>query len=143
LFRAVVAGSMTLMELAAVVAAVLVAAVAAFRVALAAGLPLGEATMGGRAATVDGVLQTPYRAMAFGSAVVLVLAAWIVLGRAGMVPIVLDSQALVWSAWVVTGFHGAEHLDQPVWAAPAGAIGHEYDDAGCRPPRRHVAYAAP
>jgi hypothetical protein len=95
---------MTLVELAALAAAVLMAGVAAFQVALAAGLPLGEATMGGRAATLDGVLQPPYRAMALGSAVVLVLAAWIVLGRAGTVPIVIGAQALVWSAWVVAGF---------------------------------------
>ena len=95
---------MTVVELAAVAAAALMAAVVAFQVALAAGLPLGEATMGGRAATVDGVLQPVYRAMALGSAVVLVLAAWIVLGRAGTVPIFIGGQALVWSAWVVAGF---------------------------------------
>jgi len=104
LFRAVVVGSMTLVELAAAVASVLMAGVVAFQVALAAGLPLGEATMGGRAATVDGVLQPPYRAIALGSAVVLVLAAWTVLGRAGILPIFLGGQALVWSAWVVAGF---------------------------------------
>lgn len=75
---------MTVVELAAVAAAALMAAVVAFHVALAAELPLG-ATMGSRAATVDGVLQPVYRAMALGSAVVLVLAAWIVLGRAGTV----------------------------------------------------------
>ena len=95
---------MTSVELAAIVAAVLMAGVIAFQVALAAGLPLGEATMGGRAATVGGVLQPPYRAMALGSAVVLVLGAWIVLGRAGTVPIFLGGQALAWSAWVVAGF---------------------------------------
>ena len=95
---------MTLVELAAVAAAVLPAGVIAFQVALVAGLPLGEATMGGRVATVDGVLQPPYRAIAVGSAVVLVVAAWIVLGRAGMVPIFLGGQALVWGAWVVAGF---------------------------------------
>ncbi len=95
---------MTIVELAAGAAAALMAAVVAFQVALVAGLPLGEATMGGRAATVDGVLQPLYRAMAMGSAVVLVLAAWIVLGRAGTVPIFLGDQALVWSAWVVAGF---------------------------------------
>jgi len=95
---------MTLVELAAVAAAVLLAAVAAFQVALAAGLHLGETTMGGRAATVKGVLQPPYRAIALGSAAVLVLAAWIVLGRAGLVPIFLGGQALVWSVWVVAGF---------------------------------------
>jgi hypothetical protein len=95
---------MTLVELAAVVAAVLMAGVVAFQVALAAGLPLGEATMGGRAATVGGVLQPPYRAMALGSAVVLVLGAWIVLGRAGTVPIFLGGLTLAWSAWLVAGF---------------------------------------
>ena len=42
--------------------------------------------------------------MAAGSAVFLVLAAWIVLARAGLVPIFLGSQALAWSAWVVAGF---------------------------------------
>jgi hypothetical protein len=95
---------MTLVELAAVGAAVLILGVTAFQLALAAGLPLGEATMGGRAATVDGVLQPPYRAIALGSAVVLVLAGWIVLGRAHVTPIFLGSEALVWAAWVVVGF---------------------------------------
>jgi hypothetical protein len=95
---------MSLVELAAVAAAVLIAGVIAFQVALAAGVPLGEATMGGRAATVGGVLQPPYRAVALGSAVVLGLAAWIVLGRAGLVPIFLGGQALAWSTWVVAGF---------------------------------------
>ena len=95
---------MSLVELAAVAAAVLIAGVIAFQVALAAGVPLGEATMGGRAATVGRVLQPPYRAVALGSAVVLGLAAWIVLGRAGLVPIFLGGQALAWSTWVVAGF---------------------------------------
>jgi hypothetical protein len=94
---------MTLVELAAVAAAVLLAAVIAFQVALAAGLPLGEATMGGRAATIDGVLPPSYRVIAVASAVVLVLAAWVVLGQAGMVPIFLGGQALAWGAWVVAG----------------------------------------
>jgi hypothetical protein len=95
---------MTFVELAAVIAAMVLGAAAAFQVALAAGLPLGEATMGGRAATVDRVLQPPYRAMALGSAALLLLAAWIVLGRAGMVPIFLSGQALVLGAWAVAGF---------------------------------------
>jgi hypothetical protein len=104
LLLAVAVTSMTLVELAAVAAAVLMVASAAFQVALAAGLPLGEATMGGRAATIDGVLQPLYRAIALGSAVVLVLAAWIVLGRAGAVPMFLGGQALRWAAWAVAGF---------------------------------------
>jgi hypothetical protein len=104
LSRALVVTSMTLVEVAAVAAAVLMAAIAAFQVALAAGLPLGEATMGGRAVTIDGVLQPRYRAIALGSAVVLVLTARIVLGRADVVPGLLDREALVWAAWVVAGF---------------------------------------
>jgi hypothetical protein len=95
---------MTLVELAALAAAALIGVVVAFQVGLATGLPLGEATMGGRAATVNGVLQPPYRAVAVGSAVVLVLAGWIVLSRAGVLPIFLGGQALAWSAWVVAGF---------------------------------------
>ena len=35
---------------------------------------------------------------------VLVLVAWIVLSRAGIVPGFLGGQALVWSAWAVAGF---------------------------------------
>jgi hypothetical protein len=95
---------MTLVALAAVVAALLMVGVAAFQVALAAGLPLGEATMGGRAATIDGVLQPRYRAIALGSAVVLVLAAWIGLGRADIASSFLGGQALAWAAWIVAGF---------------------------------------
>jgi hypothetical protein len=91
-------------ELASIAAAVLLAGVVAFQVALAAGLPLGEATMGGRAATVEGVLAPPYRVVAAASAVVLVLAGWIVLGRAGVVPALFGGQALNWSAWAVAGF---------------------------------------
>lgn len=95
---------MTLVELAAVAAAVLMGAVAVFQIALAAGMPLGDATMGGRAATVEGVLQPRYRVIAVASAIVLILAAWIVLARAGLVTIPLDDQVLSWSTWVVAGF---------------------------------------
>ena len=95
---------MTTVELAAVAAAVLLIAVFGFQAALAAGLPLGEATMGGRAATVDGVLQPRYRAIAVGSAIVLLLTAWIVLARAGMLSIFLSDQVLIGVTWVVVGF---------------------------------------
>jgi hypothetical protein len=95
---------MTGVELAAVAAAVLLITVSGFQAALAAGLPLGEATMGGRASTVGGVLQPRYRAIALGSAIVLLLTAWVVLARAGTLPVVLGSQMLAWTAWVVAGF---------------------------------------
>lgn len=95
---------MTLLEQAAATAATLMAAVAVFQVALALGLPLGEATMGGRAPTVGGVLQGNYRALALVSAVVLLLAGWLVLGRAGLVATFLDGQMLVWATWLIAGF---------------------------------------
>jgi hypothetical protein len=95
---------MTLIELAALTAAVLLAVVVGFQVALAAGLPLGEATMGGRAATVNGILQPPFRALALVSAVVLVLVAWMELARAGQLPIFVGGEVLVWGAWVVAAF---------------------------------------
>jgi len=95
---------MTLTEVAALTAAVLMAVVVAFQVALAAGLPLGEATMGGRATTVNGILQPPFRALALASAVVLVVAAWIELARAGQLPIFVGGEVLVWGAWVVAAF---------------------------------------
>lgn len=134
---------MTLVELAAVAAAVLMAGVIAFQVALAAGLPLGEATMGGRAATVDGVLQPPYRAIALGSAVVLVLAAWIVLGRAGTVPIFLDGQALVLSAWVVAGFMALNTLTNLSGRHPFERRGMSSITLAAALIVSYVAYAAP
>jgi hypothetical protein len=95
---------MTLIELAALTAAVLMAPVAGFQLALAAGLPLGEATMGGRATTVNGILQPPFRAVALASAVVLVLAAWMELARAGELPMFVGGEVLVWGAWLVAAF---------------------------------------
>jgi hypothetical protein len=134
---------MTLIELAAVVAAVLMAAVAAFQVALAAGLRLGEATMGGRAPTVDGVLQPRYRAIAFGSAIVLVLAAWIVLGRAGTVSVFLDGQALVWAAWLVAGFLALNTLTNLTGRHPIERWGMASITLAAALLVGYVAYAAP
>jgi len=134
---------MTLVELAAVAAAVLMAAVFAFQIALAAGLPLGEATMGGRAATLDGVLQRPYRAIALGSAMVLVLAAWIVLGRAGLMPIFLEGQALVWSAWVVAGFMALNTLTNLSGRHPLERWGMGSITLAAALLIGYVAYAAP
>jgi hypothetical protein len=95
---------MTSVELAATVAAMLIAAVIGFQIALAAGLPLGTATMGGRASTTQGVLQPPFRVAALGSALLLVLVAWVVLARAGMLPHILTGQSLAVGTWVVTAF---------------------------------------
>jgi hypothetical protein len=91
-------------ELAAVAAAGLLGLVAAFQVALALGAPLGEATMGGRAEHVDGVLAPRFRAMAIVSAVLLTVAAVIVLWRAGVLDVGLPESVVVIGCWVVVGF---------------------------------------
>lgn len=50
------------------------------------------------------MLQGNYRALALVSAVVLLLAGWLVLGRAGLVATFLDGQMLVWATWLIAGF---------------------------------------
>ena len=96
---------MTSVELAATAAALLLAVAVAFQVSLALGAPFGEATMGGRARTVDGVLEPPLRLMAAASAVLLAVAAWVILARAGVIdrgPI--SDTVLAWGIVVVAGF---------------------------------------
>jgi hypothetical protein len=61
-----------------VLAVLLLCAVASFQIALALGAPYGNATMGGRAERVNGVLTARYRMIAAGSAALLLSAAWIV-----------------------------------------------------------------
>ena len=91
-------------QIAATAAAALLALVALFQLLLAAGLKLGEATMGGRAQVIDGALAPRYRLAAVASAVLLIVAAIIVLSRAGMVDIGLPDGVVVIGAWVVVGF---------------------------------------
>jgi hypothetical protein len=96
---------MTPVELAGILGAVLMAGVAAFQVGLAMGVPLGDATMGGRAPTVDGRLTAPYRIVALLSAAILLVGAWIVLARAGVVTSgVLGDAMPRWGIWVVVAF---------------------------------------
>ena len=92
------------MELAAVAAAALIALVVLFQIALALGAPMGEATMGGRAQHAWGVLTRRYRLMALASAALLVVAALIVLLRAGLVDIGLPETVISIGTWVVVGF---------------------------------------
>jgi hypothetical protein len=80
----------------------LLVAVAAFQVALTAGAPWGEVTQGGRASTVDGVLTAGPRVLAALSACVLLLSAWVVLARAGLVPTgLLGDRFVRAAAWAV------------------------------------------
>jgi hypothetical protein len=95
---------MALVEVAAIGAGALLVVAIAFQASLALGVPLGEATMGGRATTVDGVLTAPYRLMAVASAVLLAVAALIVLARAGVISLGLPESVLVVGAWVVVAF---------------------------------------
>jgi hypothetical protein len=95
---------MALVEVAAIGAGALLVVAIAFQASLALGVPLGEATMGGRATTVHGVLTAPYRLMAVASAVLLAVAALIVLARAGVISLGLPESVLVVGAWVVVAF---------------------------------------
>jgi hypothetical protein len=95
---------MALVEVAAIGAGALLVVAIAFQASLALGVPLGDATMGGRATTVDGVLTAPDRLMAVASAVLLAVAALIVLARAGVISLGLPESVLVVGAWVVVAF---------------------------------------
>lgn len=86
-------------------AGVLIAGVAGFQLALALGLPLGAATLGGRAPTTNGVLAPNFRALAGASAVVLVAMAWLVLARGGLLGAGPLSDTFVSRAtWAIFGF---------------------------------------
>jgi hypothetical protein len=74
---------------AAVIAAALLTGVAAYQVALALGAPWGDAVLGGRAATDDGVLTGGYRVVAGLQAPVLLAMAAVLLARGGV----------RWSSW--------------------------------------------
>lgn len=86
----------TLAAFAFVVAAV---AAIAFQLALAAGAPWGAYAMGGR---VTGRFPPPLRVAAVVQAGVLALLAVVVMARAGLLDLVLDS----WGIWVVVAFSG-------------------------------------
>jgi hypothetical protein len=100
-----IATTFTAVQTASVAATVLVAGVAAFQVALALSVPLGGAVFGGKAPTRDGVLTAPFRVLAIVQAIILLLLGWILLARAGVVPIpVLASATLVGASWVIVVF---------------------------------------
>lgn len=83
----------------------LIAGVAAFQVALALGLPLGEAVFGGRAPTQNGVLNARFRGLAVVQAVILLLMGWILLARTAVISIpFLSDGTLVWLTWVIVVF---------------------------------------
>ena len=96
---------MTTTELAAAVVAILLAAVAVFQAALAAGAPWRHLSYGGRAGIDRGPLPAPFRVMSVGAAVILAISGWLVLARAGLVsggPV--GSGALTVAAWVIFAY---------------------------------------
>ncbi|MGB3684618.1 MAG: hypothetical protein WA991_02205 [Ornithinimicrobium sp.] len=65
----------------------------------------GDAVMGGHAATVNGVLTPAYRWAAAGQAALLLLMAWLLLGRGALVRVPgMSAGGLRTVAWVIAGF---------------------------------------
>ncbi len=91
---------MGLRRVAGVGYAIVTLGIAAFQVALAAGLPWGSYALGG---TFPGQLPPALRVAAFVQAVVLLLLAGVVLARAG-VALRSWSRASRWLVWVVVAF---------------------------------------
>ena len=89
------------MEAAAVLAAVLLATVAVFQLALVFGAPWGDHVFGGKAETVDGRLSPQYRAVSAVAVPILLLAAAIVLSRAGVVSWLDPDGWVTVGVWVV------------------------------------------
>lgn len=95
---------MSTSDVAALIIAVLLGAVACFQGSLAAGAPWGDRSYGGRVETVGGVLPRRYRTMSAAAVVVLGLAVWIVLARAGLVDARrMSDGALGVAIWAVVG----------------------------------------
>lgn len=102
---------------AALAGALPLAAVAAFQVALWLGAPYGDAVLGGRAPTVDGVLTAPYRWAALGQGGALLAMAWALLARGGLTRLPgLGDRGLRRAAWTIAAFmalNTAANLSSP------------------------------
>jgi hypothetical protein len=85
-------------ELVGFLATGLLVANAAFQLALAAGVPWGNAAYGGKVAQVDGALPTRYRVMSLISAMLMGILILVVLSASGIVTSVpLSAGATVWA----------------------------------------------
>lgn len=71
--------------------------IAAFQLALAAGVPLGRAAWGGKSA----VLPDNLRRASAVACVVWLVAAVIILGRAGVITVPVPREVLTWGAWIL------------------------------------------
>ena len=74
--------------------------IAAFQVALALGAPLGRAAWGGRH---TGTLPARLRVASGVATAVWIIAAFIVLGRGGLIAVPLPEAVLTWGTWVLVG----------------------------------------
>ena len=92
------------MDAAAVVAAVLLALVAAIQLGLAFGAPWGDHVYGGRAETDNGRLSPRFRVMSAVAVPILLVAAAIVLSRAGVVSWFDPEGWVATAVWVVFGY---------------------------------------
>jgi hypothetical protein len=92
------------MTAAAVLAALLLVIIAAVQLALVFGAPWGDHVYGGRAETDSGRLSPRFRAMSAVAVPILLLAAAIVLSRAGVVSWFADDGWVATAVWVVFGY---------------------------------------
>ena len=85
-------------ELVGFLATGLLVANAVFQLALAAGVPWGNAAYGGKVAQVDGALPTRYRVMSLISAMLMGILILVVLSASGIITSVpLSAGATVWA----------------------------------------------
>ena len=96
-----VSTSFSYVRLASLAAGFLLVGVALFQTGLALGVPWGSAAYGGGAAGTDGVLPTGLRISSAVAAAVLILAAWILLVRGG---VMLNGGLVRWAPWGIVGF---------------------------------------
>jgi hypothetical protein len=101
-------------DLAGIAAATGFLVIAAFQAALALGAPLGRAAWGGKTAVLPGRLR---RASAV-ALVVWVLAAALILGRAGVVGLPVPREVLTWGAWALTVLSGLGALVNVASSSP-------------------------
>ncbi len=99
---------------AGILAAVGFLVIAAFQAALALGAPLGRAAWGGRTAVLPDRLR---RASAVAVAVWIVAAA-VILGRAGVIEVPLPSLALTAGAWLLVALSGLGTLVNVASSSP-------------------------
>jgi hypothetical protein len=90
---------MTPFQIAAFVATLLLTAAAVFQLLLAMGLPLGQAAWGGQ----HKILPQRLRWGSMAAALTLVIAAWVILARAGLAAPASDNQAVRIGCWFFAG----------------------------------------